>query len=1845
MTSAVPPPILPPQKTRLFSFKNIAFDVALVLVFLAAIFFRVTGLYWGEYTYLHPDERFLIWVGTDITPMVCDNAGIDPNACPEDQLRWMTPGEYFDTTQSMLNPQNRGHGFYVYGTLPMFFTRMVVQWVFDHSGFEEMTKVGRALSSFADTLTVLLVFMIGSRAYDRRVGILAAALMAGAVLHIQQSHFFTMDTFITFFTILAFYFAILVSLDRREWGSMRRFWEHPLFLLSLLFGIALGMAVASKLNAFLMAAMLPMGMLIRLVNFPKEERLNRFIQAAVFLVMAGLVSLLTFRVFQPYAFTGPGFFNFRISPDWWQSIQSLLAQMSPDTDFPPAWQWARRSIFFSGQNLVVWGLGLPLGILAFSGFIWVGWRMLRSIGRNQAWQQHALLWVWTAAYFGYQSLAPNPTMRYQMPVYPTLVIFAAWAVVALWDNGKRYVEGVQNGGKSWLPRNRWKWLSLLIGVVVVAATFGWAYAFTTQYTRTMTRVAGTRWIFNNIPGPVTLPIQLGEDSQVDETIYQGIYNQPLPLPNGFTLRSNDPYTLVFRAKENGRLEEIYFPHIIDPMGSGVHTLEALVSAGPNGQNPLATGSIEGDFSFRTDSPDPRGEGFTILLDQPVDLIKDQNYYLRLNLPVQGTLPSFSTNLSISYATGAASGETNQIILDRITVNPAGSSVEGSPEVLFTAPADGVVKQVELTGIQGIDSASMPELSLTFLPILEEQDFVRSDFIPVTSDEEGKLVFKLETPIPIVNGAMYQLRLSIPRLDNQLAFSGDSVTNEGDWDEAIPVRLDGYDPFGGIYPPNMVLQIFWEDTPEKLEHMVDVLDGSDYIAISSNRRWGTQPRIPERWPMTAVFFRSLLGCPPESDLLWCYRVADPGTFTGELGFDLVKVFQSNPSIGPIRINDQFAEEAFTVYDHPKVLIFAKNEDYTSENTRQILSSANLDNIVRKPPLQYDSNPADLLLPVERFFEQRMGGVWSQLFDTQALINRYQPLTVLVWYLVIFLVGAFAYPLIRTAFPGLNDRGYPLARIAGLLVFSYLVWIAGSFQVNVTPLTITVVFLLFATLGVLLAIRQWGQIKDEWRQRKRYFLLIEGLFLAFFLLDLLIRLGNPDIWHPFRGGERPMDFAYFNAVLKSTSFPPYDPWYAGGYLNYYYYGFVLFGIPVKWLGIVPAVAHNLMLPTIFAMIAMGAFSLAWNLFTGIFQRKAPEKRLQFLSGITGALGMAVLGNLGTVRMIWQGFQRIAAPGGEVEGASVISKLFWGVRGLMMAVTGDNLPFSLGDWYWIPSRTIPAMGDIEPITEFPFFTVLFSDTHAHLYALPLTLLALAFAVSVVLSKARWSSFSSGAAGFLLGALAIGSLRPTNTWDFPTYLALGMVALAYSLMAYFQPSQRLLDTFPWLSHLPRSAQRALVTLLALVVLVGLSLLLFQPYSNWYALGYSEVRLWQGPRSPISSFLVHWGVFLFIIISWMVVLTRDWMAKTPVSALRKIQKNAGLLAILAGLLLMLTLFLAVRVPGVNQTIMKGSPFGNGVVIALITLPLAAWAGVLLLRPVDAANSRDSGNPDNLEYTKGMASADAHKIVLFLVGTGLVLALMVEIIVLVGDIGRMNTVFKFYLQVWTLFSISAAAALGWLVADLPSWVPTWRKAWQAALIVLVCGAALFPIMGGMAKIRDRMDGEQPITLDGMKYMESAVYDWKGPMDLSQDYRAILWLQENVGVVNQEGSPVIVEANLRDLYRWGSRFSIYTGLPSVVGWEWHQQQQRAINPGAWVSNRIAEVDGFYSTVNIETALEFMRKYDVKFIIVGQLERNIYPALGLEKFKKYNGLYWDEVYRDEDTLIYQVPDAVGEVGYEP
>ena len=102
------------------------------------------------------------------------------------------------------------------------------------------------------------------------------------------------------------------------------------------------------------------------------------------------------------------------------------------------------------------------------------------------------------------------------------------------------------------------------------------------------------------------------------------------------------------------------------------------------------------------------------------------------------------------------------------------------------------------------------------------------------------------------------------------------------------------------------------------------------------------------------------------------------------------------------------------------------------------------------------------------------------------------------------------------------------------------------------------------------------------------------------------------------------------------------------------------------------------------------------------------------------------------------------------------------------------------------------------------------------------------------------------------------------------------------------------------------------------------------------------------------------------------------------------------------------------------------------------------------------------------------------------------------------------------------------------------------------------------------------------------------------------MQENV-----EGSPVIVEAQIPE-YRWGSRYSIYTGLPAVLGWNWHQRQQRPMLPGTLVERRRADVNTCYDTTDLSQAMDILTRYGVRYVYVGDYERLYYSAAGLAKF---------------------------------
>ncbi len=1096
----------------------------------------------------------------------------------------------------------------------------------------------------------------------------------------------------------------------------------------------------------------------------------------------------------------------------------------------------------------------------------------------------------------------------------------------------------------------------------------------------------------------------------------------------------------------------------------------------------------------------------------------------------------------------------------------------------------------------------------------DNDVVASGSMDPSQDTYGSTTLAFDELLTLKAEQQYDMNLLVD-IGDSIELTSSVIANEH-WDDPLPQRMGGRDPFWNWYQslsssPSTQMNNYDNDTPEKRRNLLAWLDETDYIVLSSNRLYGSIPRLPLRYPFTTQYYAAL--------------------FSGDLGFDLAAEFVSYPTIGACQFPDQeipfplieaqfsdrascsisisSAEEAFSVYDHPTVLIFAKNDTFDAEKVAAILPEDLLKNVQWMTPLDatrgQGKRTPSLVMDARTRIEQEAGGTWSSIFNRLNLVNRSPLFSAVEWWLLLVALGWLVFPWMYSVFPRLHDRGYGISKTVGLLLWSYCVWLLASLRIApFTRLTLWGI-LIALTLVIILATRKKHKaitafIKKEWRSLLRVELLFLGLYAAW----VLVRYMNPDLWHPVTGGEKPMDFAYLNAVVKSTWFPPYDPWFSGGILNYYYFGFVMVGSLIKATGIIPSVAYNLAVPSLFALTGLGAYTVAGNLASGVDKKKSHR------AGLWGILLVTILGNLGEARLLFRGYEVV----GNIHFDSLIPGYPATVSALVglwkVVVNKVSLGFRPEWWYWDATRVIPfAPGEVGPINEFPAFTFLYADLHAHMMAFPVTLVALSIVVQWAAGGGfstkkidNWSknmryAFPKPVSSLLLAGLVTGALRATNTWDYPTYLAL--MALG-SLLPLYRHLRRRKETDV---DLTRDTWRVFLRFLTPLAVFFLAELLFLPFIRHYAVAYSEFEPWEGSRTPLGIYFIMYGVFLFpIVISGVaaaVKWTRDAHAREDQYPLRTF------LIFGLGVLVLLVLFVTlIKVP-----------------IAWLVIPLGLLASGLLV-----ANG---------------TSARAQMLWLW-TGTALALSLGVEFIVLKGDIGRMNTVFKFYLQVWMLLGLCAAVCLEHIVhhALTPTTKPSWigQSLYDAlldfvsvALAILLFAAGLYPALGIPAKTHDRWAPSAPASLDGAAFIPYAIQEEHGSrMSLAADYAVILWLQENV-----QGSPTIMEAQAEREYLWGGRISIHTGLPAIAAWRWHQVQQRMVMPAGTVEERQRDVRLFYNTSYPDKALAILRQYQVEYVILTPYERAYMVPEGLAKFSILEDMgVLSKVYESGESAIYQV-----------
>lgn len=1608
--------------------------LVLLAVLILALLLRLVGLNWDDHSHLHPDERFLTGMASDI--------GEAESLTTSTRERCHGSGkyDYFNTSCSVFNPNNVADGSYAYGTLPLFIVRITAQLVADYADddawltYDYIHFIGRAVNAAADMLTTLLVFLIGMRLFSVRHGLIAAFFYACAVLPIQLSHFWTVDILSNLFFVIALYALVEISKNGRPWWYM-------------LFGVALGSAVASRINIAPAALLLPIAAFLHLQKLRLARRgwLLRASAAVILISLAGILAFLTFRVFQPYAFVGPTFSDWGDLNDKWLEDVTYVSNLSSRADdgWPPSNQWfGRIKYLYPWWNLVTWGLGSPLGLTATFA---LGAALYLQIRNKRLSPLVGLFTLWILVYFGWQGGLHQMTMRYYLPLYGMLCVMAAWAL--LWLN--------------WPLRK-------YITAGVLFSTLVWAFAFTRIYRHPLTRLEASEWIVDNFPATLTFIDKNG--NRTPAALLADALQYPLTtVTNGETYISEG-----FELNDFIRLTsfEMTFPDAVP----SIVNLRLLHEDDVFAENPIALFSLETETSGHYEfSP---GE----IPDLPAGI-----YHWHFDVTWDGEQPF--RYVMPTYQWRDAEDNLNHSPMKFLSPYPPVEYASLGHTLEFRLSAD-----QEVTGFLFPHVIGQP--ASLILKAGETEVTAR----PVESQHEKNILgaqweYILDEPITLTTREVNTLRAAQP-----MYVTGTVIATEGPWDDHVPwgicrkenpqkylVRFitdcDRYDPFAVGYFPWLEMNMAETDGLLKNLLMLDVLFKADYLTISSNRFYdalprypvnGSPPRIPSRFVMSRQYYKDL--------------------FSGKLNYKIIRRFERFPGFAGLEFRDQVlpdenlppwmneleAEEAYTVYDHPTVYIF-KNEGFAIQKFSSRLLYEDDRNQIKLS--DYDSTYA----PPEA-----------------AATNRDVRNTSILWMIGFWVLGWLAYPMMYLLFPSLPLRGFAVGRGAAWLLLAFVPWwltAATGLGLWARP-ALWMFVLLFGGANLYLAYQNRAKLRSYLVQNYRAILAVELLFIAALAFGIYLRGINPDLWHLERGGEKPMDFAYLNATLRTSDFPPPNPWLAGYEINYYYFGFVLAALPIKLGNFAPEIGVNLVLPVLFAVTTTNLFTLAYALL-GYAEKILPRVRLT--AALFGTSFIMLAGNLGTLK-------------------------------LMIDPEENMHPHR---WYWFPTRIIAESANRTrnggPITEVPLFSFLFGDPHAHLYTLLPVTLYLIILFLLVTQRKLWL-------GLLVGMLS-GIIFMSNVWDILLYVPLGalMMWLAAGNPRRFVP-------------------------LAMLVAVG-GIVTITPYYLDFVVGANRgIERWQAESSLFEPFMLTWGIPIGVVAVWLLyrlkaVLVPD--ADTPV--------ELGLVLLAGGFLYFV---------------------GSDLEKASILCAMLALAGLLLIR-------FDDRRLRPVHFFSSLIFA---------------ILLATEHYVIKGDVGRLNTVFKFAFQLWLWLGLLMTAILYIM------WTSYRQRIQVIACIILMLLGFLYPIKAIPGRKADSETGN--FTLDGYEFTHSLSFNQNGwKIRTWRDNELTRYMRANI-----DGFPVIAEWYTVE-YTWNSRVSVQTGLPSVVGWANHMRQQyEHLHPV--IEERISDMLTFYTTDSIDEVRGIIRKYNIEYIVVGTLEHSITTPETLNLFYQMRN-------NGELSLVYDAP----------
>ncbi|GAB4555834.1 MAG: DUF2298 domain-containing protein [Anaerolineae bacterium] len=803
-------------------------------------------------------------------------------------------------------------------------------------------------------------------------------------------------------------------------------------------------------------------------------------------------------------------------------------------------------------------------------------------------------------------------------------------------------------------------------------------------------------------------------------------------------------------------------------------------------------------------------------------------------------------------------------------------------------------------------------------------------------------------------------------------------------------------------------------------------------------------------------------------------------------------------------------------------------------------------------------------------------------------------ILSWWLISTAAGIAILPLLLRFLRGLSGGGYALARTAGIMLTGYLFWLLNNLGIlRNTPGDTLIAWLIVLVIG-LYAYFSWRErepLQAYFRRNSGLILLTEVLFIALFIGWSLVRAHNPDL----TATEKPMEMAFLSAVRRSAQFPPHDPWFSGYAISYYHFGYILIGTIANLSGVTNGMAFNLGIALIFALTGVGAFGVAFEMVAARGVRSGAR-----IAGLLALMCAIILGNLGTV-MVEIPYHTRAASEEYLRFMNLEERDSYTVG---CPASGSIMPSEWCYWWWFRYSRVVRDLDLsgrpiatQPITEFPQFSFILADMHPHVLAMPFVMLALGLGLNLVVTKRRPQVWE-----MLLYGVFIGGMVFLNSWD---AIFIGVFVGAEALRRLINNGTGLLHKRDFIGIALFAGGIALLTaVLYLPFFIG-----FRSQAG----GFLPNAIW---KTQFQQYFLQFAPFVIVFAVFLITEWRRAGERFNLRLAAQVVLIGAALLVAAMLVLGLLAFLRDDLRGAVFQAFDDSGGIEAVLLPLVTRHLhgiitysVIGAGIFMVIGRLFARRPHYSDVTPAEERQIVTYSASTGYALLLIGAAAVLTLAPDFVYLRDGFGvRINTIFKLWFQAWLIGSVALGYAIWSVLAEQHKHLEiglTPKAAFAAGMVVTFALGLVYPVMAIYSRAWREGGHDAPtpraLTLDGGLSMAQS----------GDEYAAIQCL---AGFAVRDDD-VVAEATKVGLAYNGAygRVSALTGIPTLLGWDNHQNQWRGSTFGELntlyyvvdgqqrTETRAQAISTLYRSADLKEAAGVVDRYGITYIFLGQTEQ--------------------------------------------